>query len=188
MLMPRMTSAQRIAIASPAEGLLVFDTDLNTQCQYSGSVWKFEYRINTTAIQTSTSTTYANITEFTTVSVDAGLYVLELKGIMQSTATGTGVGLRLVNSTATISTIVLNWSFSQAGAGTDKNFEYTQLTVADNVTSASVQTANANFPVFGNGVFRVTAAGTMSVQIRTEIAASAVSIRPDSTLMIKKIG
>ncbi len=188
MLMPRMTSAQRIAIASPAEGLLVFDTDLNTQCEYSGSVWKFEYRINTTAIQTSTSTTYANITEFTSISLDTGLYVLELKGIMQSTATGTGVGLRLVNSTAAISTIVLNWTFSQGGAGTDKNFEYNQLTTADNVTSASVATANTNFPVFGNGMFRVTTAGTVAVQIRTENNATGVSIRPDSSLMIKKVG
>lgn len=188
MLMPRMTSAQRRAIASPAEGLLVFDTDLNTSCEYSGAAWKFEYKLNATAIQTSTSTTYANITEFTTLSLDAGLYVLELKGIMQSTATGTGVGLRLVNATATISTIVLNWTFSQGGAGTDKNFEYNQLTTADNTTSNSAAPANANFPVFGNGVFRVTTAGTVAIQIRTEINASGVSIRPDSSLMIKKVG
>jgi regulator of RNase E activity RraA len=67
-------------------------------------------------------------------------------------------------------------------------FEYSQLTTADNVVSAGVVTANANFPVFGNGVFRITAAGTVAIQIRTEVAASGVSIRPDSTLLLKKIG
>jgi hypothetical protein len=187
-LMPRMTSAQRIAIAAPAEGLAVFDSQLNTICEYTGAAWKYEYRQNTTAIQTSTSTTYANITEFVTVSLDAGLYALELKGIMQSTAIGTGVGLRLAQGTATISTIVVDWSLSQAANGTDKNFEYSQLAVGDNITSASAITANANFPVMGNGVFRISAAGTIAIQLRTENGGTGVSIRPDSTLMVKKIG
>lgn len=187
-LPPRMTTAQRLAIASPAEGLFVFDTDFNTLCEYSGTSWKYEVRVNTTAIQTSTSTTYANITEFTTLGLEVGLYVLELKGIMQSTATTTGLGLRLAAGTATISSVVLNWTFSQAGAGTDKNYEYSQLTTADNVTSTGVLTANTNLPVFGNGVFRLSVAGTVAIQLRTEVNASGISIRPDSTIMLKKIG
>ena len=40
MLIPRMTSAQRTAIASPALGLLVFDTDTKTVWAYDGSSWK----------------------------------------------------------------------------------------------------------------------------------------------------
>ncbi|APY12000.1 hypothetical protein BWZ22_12500 [Seonamhaeicola sp. S2-3] len=39
MLTPRMTTAQKNAIATPAEGLLVFDTDENLFYYYSGSVW-----------------------------------------------------------------------------------------------------------------------------------------------------
>tara|TARA_R110000751_G_scaffold305198_1_gene421388 strand:+ start:25206 stop:26654 length:1449 start_codon:yes stop_codon:yes gene_type:complete len=39
MLAPRMTSAQRIAISNPAEGLLVFDTDINVFYFYDGNVW-----------------------------------------------------------------------------------------------------------------------------------------------------
>ncbi len=39
MLIPRMTSAQRSAIASPALGLLVFDTDTKTIWTYDGANW-----------------------------------------------------------------------------------------------------------------------------------------------------
>lgn len=186
-LMPRMTSTQRLAIASPAQGLQVFDTDLDTVCEYNGTTWKFEYRQNTTAIQSSTSTTYANITELVSVSLETGLYVLELKGIARSTALGTGVGFRLAAGTATISQVVINWAFSQAAAGTDKNFEYSQTATGDNVTSASVVTANADFPIRGDGVFTLSGAGTVAIQIRSETGTS-ISIRPNSTLMIKKVG
>jgi hypothetical protein len=39
LLAPRVTSTQRNAIASPAEGLLVYDTDLNALYNYNGSAW-----------------------------------------------------------------------------------------------------------------------------------------------------
>jgi len=39
MLVPRMTTAQRIAIVAPATGLLVFDTDTKTFWFYSGLLW-----------------------------------------------------------------------------------------------------------------------------------------------------
>ena len=38
-LMPRMTTAQRTAIATPATGLQVYDTDTNSQWYYNGTVW-----------------------------------------------------------------------------------------------------------------------------------------------------
>ncbi len=38
-LPPRMTSAQKIAISSTATGLVVYDTDLRTLCQYNGTAW-----------------------------------------------------------------------------------------------------------------------------------------------------
>ncbi len=40
LLIPRMTGAQRTAIASPATGLIVFDTDTKTLWAYDGAAWK----------------------------------------------------------------------------------------------------------------------------------------------------
>jgi hypothetical protein len=40
LLIPRMTGAQRSAIASPITGLLVFDTDTKTIWTYDGAAWK----------------------------------------------------------------------------------------------------------------------------------------------------
>lgn len=39
-LFPRMTASERIAISSPAKGLLVYDTDSNSYVMYNGSTWK----------------------------------------------------------------------------------------------------------------------------------------------------
>ncbi len=39
-LPPRMTTTQKAAIASPAEGLTVYDTTLHKLCVFTGSVWE----------------------------------------------------------------------------------------------------------------------------------------------------
>jgi hypothetical protein len=49
-LVPRMTTAQRTAIAAPATGLLVFDNSLNQFYYYNGTAW--------TAIATGNTTNY----------------------------------------------------------------------------------------------------------------------------------
>src|ERR1700741_4926547 len=39
LLGPRMTTAQRIAVSTPAAGLLIYDTDTNSYWVYNGSSW-----------------------------------------------------------------------------------------------------------------------------------------------------
>ncbi|HEY9664976.1 MAG TPA: hypothetical protein V6C65_41580, partial [Allocoleopsis sp.] len=40
LLPPRMTTTQKNAISTPAEGLIVYDTTLHKLCLYTGSVWE----------------------------------------------------------------------------------------------------------------------------------------------------
>jgi hypothetical protein len=37
---PRMTTAQILAISTPAEGLQVYNTDLHTICFFDGTIWQ----------------------------------------------------------------------------------------------------------------------------------------------------
>ena len=39
LLIPRMTTAQRTAIATPAKGLMVFDNDTSSYWYFNGSAW-----------------------------------------------------------------------------------------------------------------------------------------------------
>lgn len=144
------------------------------------------YEFVTTANQTSTSTTYANVTELVTTSLPVGLYTFKVVATCQSTAKNTGIGLRIGGGGATLSTCVGKWFISQNANGTSQSYQYDQLTSTTNVTSASAAAANTNFMVVGLGVFRVTSAGTVAVQIRSETT-TAVSIRADSVFQIKRV-
>lgn len=187
-LLPRMTTAQMEAIATPAAGLEIFNTTLNTKCIYGGTTWIFEYSLFTANVQTATSTTYTNITELVTVSLPAGRYQVYFTGTGQSTSTLEGIGLRLSNGTATVGAVIIDWSLSQAANGTDKNFDYSQLAVGTNITSTGVLTANADFPISARGIIQLSAAGTLAVQIRAETAVGAnVSIRPNSVITFKRV-
>ena len=89
LLIPRMTSAQRIAISSPANGLLVFDKDLNVFCEYDTvsnpdkwvmiNPWK------------GSATNNSNISLVTTGNVGIGVPVpthrLDVKGNIKSSDT-----------------------------------------------------------------------------------------------------
>lgn len=151
----------------------------------SGVVNRYVYK--TTATQASTAAAYAALTELTSVSLPVGLYRFSAYIIAQTAATTTGIGFRVGAGTATISTIGSKWFISQAADGTAKNFQVDQLAANTNVTSASALTANANFQNLGEGVFRVTVAGTVRIEFRTEVAASAATVQPDSVLIIEAL-
>lgn len=186
-LMPRMTSAQRQSIASPATGLKVYDTDLSTECTYDGSTWIFELIIPVLNNQATTSTTFANVTELVTPNLPVGRYTFQAIGVYQSTATTTGFGIRLANNTATVSSLIADWQISQAGNGTTKNYLVSQLNTATNAPATAALTANADAPFSGRGVFSLSTSGSVAAQIRSEVAGSGVSIRINSVLIIRKV-
>lgn len=147
----------------------------------SGSVTRYAYP--TTVIASTTSATYTSVAELTTISLPVGLYFFRFVGTMQSTQTQTGVGVRIAPVTATITTVSAKWNIAQGADGVSHDFEYDQLLTTTNVTSASVNAANTNFAVNGFGTFRVTVAGTVAIQIRTETAGQTATLQPGAAFI-----
>jgi len=143
------------------------------------------FRVTTAA--SSTSTTYASVAELTTGVLPVGHYIFRVYGLHQSTAGATGIGVRVGAGTATLGVTHAKWFFDQGIDGTGKNFQYGQTTPTTNTTSASVQTANTDFTFTGQGYFNVTAQGTVAIQLRTETAGTAVSLRPGTVFLVEKI-
>ena len=151
----------------------------------SGTITRYSYF--TTVATTSTSSTPTSIAALTTISLPVGLYKFFFAGNMQSTQTTSGVGLRIQPVTATLSTVSCKWNLSQGVDGVSHDFEYDQLTTATNITSASVAAANTNFAVNGMGVFRVTVAGTVTIQFRPETNAQTATLQPDAAFIMELV-
>ena len=148
-----------------------------------GSVTR--YSLSTTGANSNTNATYTSVAQLTTVSLPAGLYRFSFNGLMQSAAAASGVGVRVSSGTATLTTCYGRWEVKQAADGVNSVFAYDQLTSATNVVSASVPTVNTNLVVIGQGVFRVTVAGTVAIQIRGETNATAATLQADANFVVE---
>ena len=144
----------------------------------AGSVTRYGYA--TTSNNTNSNATYTTVTQLTSVSLPAGLYKVTFRGQAQSAGTTNGMGLRIINGTASVSTVGIKWAISQAANGTAQTFQYDQTALTTNVTSASVQTANANLVCMGDGMIRVTTAGTLVVQFRSDLNGTVATLLTDS--------
>lgn len=137
--------------------------------------------------QARTQTSFATITGLTSANLTVGLYRVKVFGRYQTAATTTGIGTRINAGTATISTINIDWKYQQAANGTAQDFTYKQLATNDNITSASVVAANTNYHFSGEGIIRITAQGTITCEYRTEVNTSAVTVQPDTVMIIEEI-
>lgn len=140
-----------------------------------------------TIIQSIASSTYANVTELVSPILVVGTYICQVNAICQSTGVLNGIGLRVMDNSGIIGTLCLKWGIASAADGTDKTFEYTQNATSNNITSGLVFAANVNLPISGLGMLTITTAGTIAVQIRSELPATSVSIRPESILLLKRV-
>ena len=96
--------------------------------------------------------------------------------------------VRIVNGTSVVSTCNAKWAIAQGANGAvNMSFEYDQIATTTNLVSASVQTANTTFNVTGMGLFRVTTAGTVAIQIRSEVNANSASLLADSNLIVELV-
>jgi hypothetical protein len=172
-----------LAINTNGDSLFLKTGSLTTEWGSIGV--EYSYRIGT-ANQTKNTVTYSNVTELTTGTLTTGTYMFNCFAICQSTSAAAGIGLRVGAGTATLSDTFGKWAVSQAAEGVNRNYEYDQLNSTTNFSSATVQTANTNFIVNGNGIVTLTTEGTIAVQIRSETTAT-VSIRIGSIFYLKKI-
>lgn len=137
---------------------------------------------------TNNTITYSAINGLTTDLLPIGIYRFSFNGQYQSASAQTGIGLRMSTGTATVTTCYGKWNISQGVDGTSKTYQYDQLTSTTNITSASTNVINTNANIDGYGIFRVTNAGTMQIQVRSETAGTQILIQPDAVLSIIKVG
>lgn len=176
-----------LAIVTDGTKIYLKTGALATDWSPINSLDRAEYSYVATAIQTRNANTYISITELTSEVLPVGFYKIEAFIICQSTAAGTGLGLRIGQGTATIANPMgIQWNIATAGNGTDRYFQYDQTDDADNINTINSPAANTNFVANGVGVLQITATGTIAVQLRSENA-NAVSVRPNSIFFIKAL-
>jgi len=148
-----------------------------------GAIVRYKYCTLTSNVNSTNQ--YADVLDLTTESLPPGLYSFSFFGRMQSGATNTGVGIRVSNVSATLSTCSAKWFIDQAANGTAQSFQYNQAAANTNITSASVAVANQPFNVTGDGVFRITSAGTISIEIRSETNGTAATLLADAVFIVE---
>lgn len=154
-LIPRMTSVQKNAIASPATGLQVYDTDLNLLFYYNGSAW----------VSVATGSNYwtssgGNLYNNTGTNVGVGTTTpgdkLEVNGNLKFTVastiysnTGTALTIRSGDGTGSGGVLTIrggNAGIASGGAGGDLNLN-----------------AGANLPAGGIGYGGLGAPGKVNI-------------------------
>jgi hypothetical protein len=151
----------------------------------TGPVTRFSYF--STATDSTTQASYITVAALTSASLPVGLYRFQFNGNMQSASTTSGVGVRVAPVSATMTTVSAKWNISQGANGVSHDFEYDQIANNTNVTSASVAAANNTFSVNGFGLFRLTTAGTVAIQIRAETANQAASLLADAAFTMELV-
>jgi pectin methylesterase-like acyl-CoA thioesterase len=143
--------------------------------------------IVTTVAQATTLATMGDVTQLVSPSLSAGLYRIHILGHFQSSVATNGAGFQIAPGTGAISFYNMDWELQQGSAGVDQDYEYKQLAANPNLTSASVPTANTNLRFSGFGVIRVSSAGTVKVQFRSESAGATTTVQPDAMMRIESL-
>jgi len=131
----------------------------------------------------NSTTTPAAVTGLSFTATANTTYLVEVFGTFQSAATTTGIALALDIPSGTVSGQVIHPSSATALTGTEQ--------IADNATSGAttgVRAAATNVPILASFIVAVGATGgPVQLQFRSEIAASAVTMKANLTAMGRRI-
>lgn len=143
-------------------------------------------RTRMSASQSSTVVAFAALTGLTSVSLPAGNYAFKAMVKIRSAAAANGYGLRFGVVTATVSDIIAAWRLpANADFSTTQNVQYSQRTLADNNVAGTIGALNTDYMAVGEGTFTVSVAGTVTIQLRSETAGTAVTAGIGSCLIIE---
>lgn len=174
---------QRSIINYTGAGVSVADIDGKTTVTVVGAA-STNYNATMSGTQTTSSTTMADVTTLVTPVIPVGTYKWEVMGAYQTAATTTGIGMRIVAGSATMSVVRGQWFFRQAANGVASNFQIAQLDQTLVGASASVVAANTNYPLIGLGYFTLTVAGTVKIQVKSEVADSNAILQAGTFLSV----
>ena len=146
---------------------------------------KVDVTVKTNATQTVSTTTPTALTQLTQ-SLVAGTYKFSGVLVFQSTSATVGVGFKLGVGTATVSETYAKFQVGQGANGVSHDFEYDQIAIGTNSTTASVAAANTDALAYVSGTFTVTSGGTVNIEMRSETG-TAVSIRSGSYVTFEAI-
>lgn len=181
LVVPRMTEAQRNSIASPATGLMVWNTNTTDLNDYDGSNWR-PFRPQHLAVTTQfdkVNTTLANITDLSANVVAGKKYEFEVK--LYTTSDVAGGVKASIGGTATATSVIY------------------EALVYDNATlAAQTRATSLASPVGGvtavtaayitiTGTIVVNASGTLTVQFAENAATATSSVLVGSTFVVKEI-
>jgi microcystin-dependent protein len=160
LLIPRMTSTQRTAIATPAEGLLVFDTDQKRFFFYDGAQWlalnplSYKQDQSPAAVPPSTSNLVADITTNVGISTNTPLSKVAVSGNM-----AVGAGYAGTNAAPADGLIVEG----NLGVGTNNPTE--RLYVVGGTQLDGNTRINGNLNLTGSGVITANTLNVASVAV-----------------------
>ena len=144
----------------------------------------------TTAIQSTTLATLTDITDMS-VSLEANAtYEVDAMVLYQSTATTLGITIGFISADSSVNNLEFLISVANNAVSTAlrKSFPTAAEITSGTIASTSSSPANTDLTIAVKGYITTTLAGTFKLQFASELGGSAVSIRPNSILVLKKIG
>jgi hypothetical protein len=141
-----------------------------------------------TVAQSSTVIAPAAITQLTTPSLPVGSYRFQAIIKIRSAAAATGYGLRFQNAGATVSDILAQWRLpANADFSTTHNIVYSQRDQTINNVAGTIGAANTDYAAVGEGFFTISAAGAVTIQLRSETAGTAVTAGIGSFFRVERL-